>query len=682
MITVFAILFAQPQSAWANRVLPTEEDYFAAIPRVSSAARLEKSVFELGASVTIIDRDMIEASSAIEIPDLLRMVPGFQVSHTNGARFSVTYHGAADAWPRRMEVMVDGRSVYHSNLSAVEWSALGIAMDDIERIEVVRGPNAPTFGSNAMTGSINIVTRAAFLLAGKYLRTTFGSIDTENVVTRWGGGIGDWDISLTAQYRSDDGFEGVNDHKQITDLRFHGDYFMSPSDNLSIRLGFTGGDAGADGIPDYPVVPFRDRNTQSNYQQITWDRDMPGGERFKLNVYHHEQRLDDGFLLDMSIFGLAGTTVPLGFDVSKARRVDLEFQHNLAQRDDWRLAWGFGGRYDELSSDMLLAADDGQVERSSVRLFGSLEWQLAEGLQLNLDALTEIHESYGSETSPRIALNWLASDNRSFRVSASHNYRVQSLRERFMDYPITPSVPFPPPFSYAALYKSVSRDDFKPEQITAFEIGYTENWSELGLFLDLRLFHEKYDDMGWHDRVSPPATPGKVILGKTLYVIDAGGGWNTTGFDLQVDYRLTPDTRLVGAYSYAEIDGEIYDKTATPPPIITLTDTKSMNDTVPQHTLSLLLSHQFNPKWGGSLTLHHMDGVEWLGDGSEVEHYTRLDLKLTRNFRLGDGDGQIALIVQNLEDDEYNEFRVPGTHDRMGNVLGRRAYLQMSMQFN
>lgn len=93
---------------------------------------------------------------------------------------------------------------------------------------------------------------------------------------------------------------------------------------------------------------------------------------------------------------------------------------------------------------------------------------------------------------------------------------------------------------------------------------------------------------------------------------------------------------------------------------------------------------RFNPRWMGSLTLYYMDDVHWRGEGSEVDAYTRLDLKLARDFQLGagGGQGQVAFIVQNLTGNEYNEFRVPGARDRNGNVFDRRAYVQMSLQFD
>ena len=658
----------------------TEEDYFSPVPRVTSAARLEKSLLESGMSVTIIDRETIEASSAIEIPDLLRLVPGFQVAHATGVIFAAGYHGANDQWPRRMEVMVDGRSVYMNTISGVEWSALGLAIEDIERIEVVRGPNAPTFGSNAVLGSINIVTRAPFLMSGTHLRGTFGGEDTEIGVARWAGSIGGWESSITAQYRTDDGFDGVNDHKRFRDLRFRGDYQASVADTVSVQLGMTDGEAGVDAPADQgysPIYkvnfdPYRDRDIRSHYQQLDWNRADEDGSEYRFKFYHQYYDHDDSYAPDISephgIPGVPefppGTTLPLGLQVATTERYDVEFQHNPAPADSWRFAWGLGGRYDELSSDLMLG-DRSRVERFSGRVFGSLEFKPVEDVAIALDVLTELHESHGSETSSRIGVNWLAAPQRSFRANASQSKRVFNLLERFIDYPLIDSNGT----DLGQLLISTLEDDFTSEEVVAYELGYTEKWDELGLLLDVRLFLEELDNSGMGG-----VNPSDVVVWR-----DEAGGWDTRGLDIQLDYRPRPDTRFIGAYSYAEIDGRVGYQLDDDDNIIRFDPLK---DTAPRHTLSLLASHRLDNRWLGSLGIYYMDNVRWRGEGSEVDSYTRVDLKLARDFGLGDTEGQLALIVQNLMDDEYHEFRDPEKNARDGNVFDRRVYLQLSLGFD
>lgn len=663
--------------AAANEPLPTEDDFLAGIPQVTSAARLEKSLLETGMSVTIIDRETIAASTATEIPDLLRLVPGFQVAHVTGSVFAAGYHGANDQWPRRMDVMVDGRSVYLNTVSAVEWSALGIALEDIERIEVVRGPNAPSFGSNAFFGSINIVTKSPFLLAGTYLRGTVGSQDSGHAVARWGGRLAEWNTSLTAQYRTDDGFDHVDDSRRVTDLRLRSDYQANLTDSLTIQLGLTDGRLGADGISSDIWNKPRDRDINSNYQQLIWDRVEPGGSRYRVNAYHNYYRHDDSYQVDISgwptysgdpapAFYPPGTSVEQAWYTATSERYDLEFQHELAPITDWRVAWGLGGRYDRLSSD-LLVGEESPVGKFSGRLFGSLEWKPVDDIALSLDVLSEWHESYGTETSPRIAVNWLASDTRSFRASASRSYRVFSLLSRYMDHELVPT----PPVTGVADYPLVVSDlydDFTPERVTSYELGYLERWNDLGLTLDLRVFREEMDDSGVAARV-----PGGPILWT-----DEGGYWDTKGFEAQLDYEPTRNTRLLGAYAWGKLDGMAGNSTDASGDVII---NRSLNYTIPRHTLSLLLSQRVAPSWKASLALYHMSDVDWRGGGSDLDDYTRLDLKLTYDFGIGGNEGQAAIIVQNLTGDEYNEFRTP-EDSGTGNVFDRRAYLQLSLKFD
>lgn len=126
-------------------------------PTVLSATRLSQSLFETPAAVTVIDRQMIEQTGVREIPELLRLVPGMVVGYESGSEAFVSFHGTSADLARRMQVLVDGRSIYQPLLASVDWIGLPLELADIERIEVIRGPNSSSWGANSFLAVVNIV---------------------------------------------------------------------------------------------------------------------------------------------------------------------------------------------------------------------------------------------------------------------------------------------------------------------------------------------------------------------------------------------------------------------------------------------------------------------------------------------------------------------------------------------
>ena len=169
---------AEEQDIAPETPLETEEDFTREIDTVISATRIRQPLTESPSSITVIDRNTLEASGAIEVADVLRLVPGIQVAYPQGNQLAVTYHGYGDAFPRDMQVLIDGRSVYQPSFGDVDWLFLGITLEDIERIEVIRGPNTPFYGSNAVAGVINIITRLPLQDRGTLARVTAGDLHT------------------------------------------------------------------------------------------------------------------------------------------------------------------------------------------------------------------------------------------------------------------------------------------------------------------------------------------------------------------------------------------------------------------------------------------------------------------------------------------------------------------------
>ena len=158
----------------STSLIAADDELFFEMPMVLSPNRLEQPVSDAAVSISVIDRDTIEASGARTISEVLRLIPGMQIGYSGNKfgdepKYVVTYHGHSDQYSKQMQVLVDGRSIYEPFFGGINWKAVPVNIDDIERIEVSRGPNIATYGSNAFMAAINIITRTAAEDQGSYV---------------------------------------------------------------------------------------------------------------------------------------------------------------------------------------------------------------------------------------------------------------------------------------------------------------------------------------------------------------------------------------------------------------------------------------------------------------------------------------------------------------------------------
>ena len=190
------------QTCWAvddSESVMTEQDIYGDLPTVTGVSRINQLLSRAPASVSIIDRDMIEASGAQDWTNLFRLVPGMQAYSVNANRYGINYHGTGLEFPNHMEVRVDGRSVYEPIFSTVNWNSLAIDLNDIEQIEVIRG-------SNAFMGAINIITREPIQDRGLTVRGNYGSRGTRETFARYNNSVGNFHYRWSAGFQENDGF--------------------------------------------------------------------------------------------------------------------------------------------------------------------------------------------------------------------------------------------------------------------------------------------------------------------------------------------------------------------------------------------------------------------------------------------------------------------------------------------
>ncbi|MCW8890651.1 MAG: TonB-dependent receptor [Sedimenticola sp.] len=645
-----------------DAVSPLDEAlFFSDIPVVLSATRLKQPLNDSPASITVIDRAMIDASGAIELVDLLRLVPGFQVGHYTGSKFTVTSHGNADRFARDMQVLIDGRSIYDPAFGGVTWSDQELDIDDIQRIEVIRGPNASTHGSNSFSGVINIITQHPSEQQGLRVKTVLGGGGRQQIYNRYSGVEGDLAYRIALKYDENDGYNSRFDSSDTRWLGVRGDYQINSQDALLFELGASKGTR-EDGFTNDLVQPERPTEDRHTFKQLRWTRSLEPGSDLSFQLYHNYQEVRDDFSDPDTYSPFLDFSLGYGFE---SQRYDLEMQHNFQMTPSQRLVWGIGLRRDEAKGIWTFKRND-WITRDQYRLFGNLEWRLTDHLLLNLGGMYEKYEKKSGVFSPKVALNITADEYNTFRLSATRSYRMPTFWEDFSDQSILQTGT-----SNVVIDGFINRTNLKPESINAYELGYLGNFQDIGLTLDMKLFHEEINDMiaEIKDLSNPLPSPPFNSVGFLPFEHINSGSLNINGFEVGLRWDPSPRSMLHFGYSLTHAYGNQLRRTNP-------SATRELNNRVPKLTASIMGSHQFDNGIKVSSAYYYMDEVTWAGDGDHIPINRRLDIKLTKPFEFEKADGELSLILQNIgPDNDYQDFR-------NDNIWDSRVFLEARMNWH
>ena len=663
-----------------------DESYFLdeSVPIVLSATRLAQPQYETPASVTIIDRDMIRASGALDIPDLLRLVPGFQVGRARIHTISASYHGLADERARRMQVLIDGRPVYGPANGGVRWMELPLDISDVERIEVIRGPNAAAYGANSFLGAINIITQHPSELHGTQAGVLAGNKGNRKALLRHGGSRGRLDYRFTLAWRKDDGFETRTDpgppepgktnreaRKPLADgMRFplfdlRTEYRLSNTASLEFLAGYNGG-VRRDGAFDEDIDSPREDRITSHFQQLVYHH-SPGADReTRFQLYHTYMRnssmtiypIPDALRIPL---GLApGAAIVTDFGITE-QRLEAELVHHRSLSSDLRFVAGGSARLDRVRGRNWFSREDFIVNHL-YRLFGNLEYHPMPRGVLNLGLMVEKSSQVGTRLSPRIAYNHQLTPNHGLRASLSRAYRLPTIYEEHIDG----SVYLPDGRLFNRVY--LGNENLDPESLTSFEIGYLGRFPEFYSTIDIKLFLERLENRITSAKNWPET--GEIHPGqRTLRFINSPGDSFIRGIELSCRWRPTKDDMLLFNWNYSDIDGN-YLKDFGPSPYTPSSWLfRDIDNQVPRHTYSLFFMHRLPGNWEIGALYYRTDSMKWLGDGDYLGPQDRLDLRIARTFRLNGAELEASLVAQNVLD-EYLEFRDE-------NVFDTRVYGQL-----
>ena len=660
--------------------------FFNDMPWVLTASRLSQPTTGSPAPVTVIDRALIDASGYTEIYDLLRLVPGYQVADWPEGSPVVASHGLGDAYDRRIKVLIDGRNVNHPLWGDTRWDNLPLRVDDIERIEVVRGPNGAAYGVNAFQGVINLITRTAATENGQTVITRFGPggfFDHGVRLNAKPGANIDW--RLSASRRAMTNFETYHEPRSRAPfVRLHPvesmrrDVFnlsvrtLVETDELRLDLGGVAGNARRGSGDDYYIeYPRHTDEMRSVYLHGQWLRTL--GPEASLSVRY-------AFLEDQDRSKWMVTADELPAPVLQdadmdARRHEVEIQINDRLGDRLTGMLGAGLRIESLRSQQFFSTNRELVARHS-QLFGSLDWQATDRLRWSLGGTFESHDEAGTLFSPRLAAIWQLAPDASVRVSTGLAHRAPSLIESNAFETLRAD----------GEVKRVSRtsfDDIDPEQMRFIELGYVAAYRSLGLHVDARAFRESYsgyiddnsciyirpglstDEFDHTRPYCPRPVPGifNPIKNdqKAFYFLNASD-FVMTGAEFTLDWQRADwgRVRLTQAFIDIEGRGELSDP--------------DIEKSAPASQTSLLVLKHLPDRWFASVSYYHNHPYYWLNSGDLIPNRDRFDVSVGRRFGKPGGERVVRLTALSVGGDYPDLHRDRYQHEP-------RVFLSVSATF-
>jgi iron complex outermembrane receptor protein len=508
---------------------------------VTTVGRSPDFAWRVPAAVYVITREQIERSGATTLPEALRLAPGVQVARIDAGKWAIGSRGFADRLARSIRVLIDGRAVYSPLFAGTYWETQDVLLEDIERIEVVRGPGGTLWGSNAVNGTISIITRRASDSQGAYVTAGVGD-EQRNGAVRYGRALGG--AGFARVYAK--GFEWEPQVNTAGGTEYDG--WRMGQAGLRIDTELTGGrdlTVIADGYlarlgkvervtllaPPYLETVLRDAPLSGANVLTRWSGPVREGIDFQLQTYYEVTDRNE-------------------YPVSENRRtfdVDLQLRHLQLprQRIDWGLAW-------QVSHEDLVTASTVSLPLETEQLFSAfIEDEISlfdDEVRLTLGTKLEHNVYSGLELQPGARAAWLVDDANTVWASVTRAVRRPSGVERRYS---SLNILDPGTRTFVRLDRN---PDFVPEKLISYEAGYRLNLGER-LYARASVFYNDWRDLlstELFDPVTEPSPPGPDITILPLFLGNGIDG-SSHGVELSADVRLTPWWHANANYSYLRV---------------------------------------------------------------------------------------------------------------------------------
>ncbi|EIF41418.1 TonB-dependent receptor plug [gamma proteobacterium BDW918] len=603
------------------------------LPIVLTPARLKQNRSEVPASVSVIDRDMIDASGLREIPELFRLIPGTSVGARDGWNYVVSYHGSNYRDSRRMQVLIDGRSVYQAGLATVDWNDIPITIEDIERIEVVRGPATASYGANAFLGVINIITRHPADIDHLEASIERGSEHTENYRLSHAGEYLGGHYRVSVASRHDDGFDIRNNGQerldsktlQLINTRYER---QLNSGSFSLSLGYKEGRVTDDysdidvTSPDTKVDDYyfstKIENELSVFHHIKVQYDFSGQQQIhrwtaKIPPYYTNlnQNPADFILVDAN-------------EDQQVNRHDIDFQDTYIWSESLRSVAGVHLKQSRVSSETYYGRT---LKSNNYQFFYNLEKKLSDKFTVNSGGSYEYQEDIGKNFSPRISFHYHINKNNSLRYIYSEAIRTPDLLETSANWTYTGRNVRPHnggPTTATLLQTAKGNPDLKPELIQSREIGYYGNFPALHLQWDVKIFSDQLEQL----------MSNSISLARFDPIND--GYLKQQGIETEIDYRPSHQWLIHANYAYITDESN------------TLTETSF----TPRNSASLLLSYKYRPDLQISISKYYAKEI-----GTAANKFSRTDIMIKKIITLRKTEIELGYAGQYRHDNDSELLR-------------------------
>lgn len=609
---------------------------------VTSVSRGEQNLSSAAAAVAVITSEDIRRSGATNVPDVLRGVPGLHVARQTANIWAISSRGFGSQSSEKLLVLSDTRSLYTPLFAGVLWDAQDYLLDNIDRIEVIRGPGAALWGSNAVNGVINITTKNASDTQGVYADASVGNEEQFAAAVRYGGRLrGNGYYRLFGKYTGRDesktpgttqrddwqmgygGFRADWDSEGINSFTLQGNIYGADIGRLSPSI-LAGDRPGPQGL-------LRTQASGGN-ALARWRHRPSDASDLQVRAYYDRTHRDDPSYVD---------------DLDT---IDLDVQHKWTHALRQELTWGANYRFtsNRNTGRVIFALDPSDSEDHVVSGFVQEQIQLSESVQITGGTKIEHNDFSGGEIQPSGRVAWQPSSRQTLWASVSRAVRVPTRLER--DIAVDASDP-----TRRTVVRLIGNPDFDSERLVAYEAGF--RWQAISaLSVDLAAFHNRYDGLASLEQGTPFVRPtdGRTIIPIVSRNLTDG---HATGFEALVTATPAEWWRLT-------VSSSTLDMTLDPGGA-DLNRGRFFDGATPRHQLGVRSAMDVSTDMQIDAFFRHLTDIRRMppiAAGTGIPGYAELDVRLAwRRWR----PLELSLVGQNLLHGEHVEFGAPASRGQI-----------------